>query len=172
LFSRDFSLASTEAWVRGESTNPKEWTKEKQPYLPYIITERSDDTVHFYYNLQGVEWVQDLLVKIAHEDTTFLKKIETIVLEKLKFIRPIYEKGIILDSAQLKRFIKELEEGYPWVEVRKYTKSKGSYGCFMQRFRYSYKKVFAKTVSIFRRFIICFTYRGDLNGKNPLQRKA
>lgn len=117
LFSRDFSLASTEAWVRGESTNPKEWTKEKQPYLPYIITERSDDTVHFYYNLQGVEWVQDLLVKIAHEDTTFLKKIETIVLEKLKFIRPIYEKGIILDSAQLKRFIKELEEGYPWFEA-------------------------------------------------------
>lgn len=47
LFSRDFCLPSVEAWVRGESTNPTEWTSEKQPFLPYIVTERSDDTVHF-----------------------------------------------------------------------------------------------------------------------------
>lgn len=71
LFSRDFCLASVEAWVRGESTNPKGWTEKGQPFLPYIITQRSDDTVHFYYNLQGVDWVCDLLAKYARYDKKF-----------------------------------------------------------------------------------------------------
>src|SRR3989338_5566929 len=117
LFSRDFSLPSVEAWVRGESINPKGWTKEKQPYLPYIITERSDDTVHFYYNLQGVDWVCDLLAKQAHGDEAFLGKIEKTVLEKLTFIKPIYDKEKAIGLSFLKRFIKELEEGYPWFEA-------------------------------------------------------
>ncbi len=117
LFSRDFSLPSVEAWVRGESTNPKGWTKEKQPFLPYIITKRSDDTVHFYYDLQGVEWVQNLLVKLAREDKNFIPNIEKTVLEKLYFIRPIYEKEEPIDLTSLKRFLKELEGGYPWFEA-------------------------------------------------------
>ena len=74
LFSRDFSLPSVEAWVRGESTNPKGWITEKQPFLPYIITERSDDTVRFYYDLKGVAWVQNLLVKLAHKDNNFIRE--------------------------------------------------------------------------------------------------
>lgn len=117
LFSRDFSLPSVEVWVRGESTNPKGWTQEKQPFLPYILTERSDDTIHFYYNLQGVDWVQDLLVKLAREDKNFIEKIEKTVLEKLKYIRPIYEKEQAIGLSSLKRFIRELEDGYPWFEA-------------------------------------------------------
>src|SRR3989338_1617706 len=117
LFSRDFSLPSVEAWVRGESNNPKGWTKKSQPFLPYIITERSDDTIHFYYNLQGVNWVCNLLSKLAHEDKRFLRKIEKTVLQKLSYIRPIYEKENSIDLSSLKRFIKELEEGYPWFEA-------------------------------------------------------
>jgi phosphohistidine swiveling domain-containing protein len=117
LFSRDFSLPSVEAWVRGESTNPKEWTIEKQPFLPYIITERSDDTVHFYYDLEGVEWVQNLLVKFARENMDFIPQIERTVLEKLNFIKPIYEREEAIDLPTLKRFLKELEVGYPWFEA-------------------------------------------------------
>lgn len=117
LFSRDFCLASIEAWVRGESTNPKGWTKLKQPFLPFIVTERSDDTVHFYYDLQGVEWVQDLLAKLAKENKGFLKKVETTVLKKLRYIRPIYEEEKTLKQSELKRFLKELEAGYPWFEA-------------------------------------------------------
>lgn len=117
LFSRDFSLPSVEAWVRGESTNLKGWTKEKQPFLPYIITERSDDTVHFHYNLQGVEWITDLLSKLAHKDNNFLKKTEKTVLSKLTYLRPIYEKEKELNLSSLKKFIRELEEGYPWFEA-------------------------------------------------------
>jgi len=117
LFSRDFSLPSVEAWVRGESINPKGWTKKSQPFLPYIVTERSDDTIHFYYNLQGVEWVCNLLSDLAHKDKSFLKKIEKTVLQKLTYIRPIYEKEQAIDLSSLKRFIKELENGYPWFEA-------------------------------------------------------
>jgi phosphoenolpyruvate synthase/pyruvate phosphate dikinase len=117
LFSRDFCLSSVETWVRGESTNSKEWTDEKQPFLPYIITERSDDTVHFYYDLEGVEWVQNLLVKLANKDKKFILKIEKTVLDKLSFIRPIYENEEIITLPTLKRFIKELEAGYPWFEA-------------------------------------------------------
>ncbi|OGD89583.1 hypothetical protein A3D81_01915 [Candidatus Curtissbacteria bacterium RIFCSPHIGHO2_02_FULL_40_17] len=117
LFSRDFSFPSVEAWVRGESTNPKQWTDKKQPFLPYIVTERSDDTVHFYYDLEGVEWVQDLLVKLAREDKGFIKGVEKTVLEKLKYIRPIYEKEEAINLLELKRFLRELEDGYPWFEA-------------------------------------------------------
>jgi phosphohistidine swiveling domain-containing protein len=117
LFARDFCLPSVEAWVRGESTNPKGWTKLKQPFLPYIVTERFDDTIRFNYDLRGVDWVCDLLSNLAHEDKNFLKKVEETVLKKLKFIRPIYEKEKAVPLPKLKRFLKELEEGYPWFEA-------------------------------------------------------
>ena len=117
LFARDFCLASVEAWIRGESTNPKGWTDLKQPFLPYIITERFDDTIRFNYDLQGVDWVCDLLSKLAHQDKSFLKKIEKTVLEKLKYIRPIYEKEKAISLPELKIFLKELEDGYPWFEA-------------------------------------------------------
>ncbi|MBI5123258.1 hypothetical protein HZA75_05365 [Candidatus Roizmanbacteria bacterium] len=117
LFARDFCLPSVEAWVRGESTNPKGWTNLKQPFLPYIITERFDDTIRFNYDLQGVDWVCNLLSKLEHQDKLFLKKIEETVLEKLKYIRPIYEKERAISLPELKRFLKGLEEGYPWFEA-------------------------------------------------------
>jgi len=117
LFARDFCLPSVEAWVRGESTNPKGWTNLKQPFLPYIITERFDDTIRFNYDLQGVEWVCNLLSKLAHKDKLFLKKVETMVLKKLKFIRSIYEKESAIPLPELKKFLKKLEAGYPWFEA-------------------------------------------------------
>ena len=117
LFARDFCLPSVEAWVRGESTNPKGWTNQKQPHLPYIITERLDDTIRFNYDLQGVDWVCNLLSKLAHQDKNFLNKIETIVLEKLRYIKPIYEKENAISLPELRKFLKELEDGFPWFEA-------------------------------------------------------
>lgn len=102
---------------KGRSTNPKGWTNLTQPFLPYIITERFEDTIRFNYDLQGVDWVCNLLSKLAHKDGSFLKNIEKTVLEKLKFIRPIYEKESAISLSELKRFLKELEDGYPWFEA-------------------------------------------------------
>lgn len=117
LFSRDFSLSSVEIWLRGEAINPKEWTDQKQPFLPYEIAQRSDDTIHFYYNLQGVDWACNLLLKLSKEDKNFIPKIERKVLEKLSFIRPIYEKEKAISLPKLKRFLREYEEGFSWFEA-------------------------------------------------------
>lgn len=117
LFSRDFCLPSVEIWLRGECTNPKGWTDKKQPFLPYEIAQRADDTIHFYYNLQGVNWACDLLVKLSRENTNFIPRIEKTVLEKLKYIRPIYEKEQLIALSALKRFLREYEEGFPWFEA-------------------------------------------------------
>ena len=59
----------------------------------------------------------NLLSKLAHQDKNFLKLIEKTVLKKLKYIRPIYEKEKIISLPELKIFLKELEEGYPWFEA-------------------------------------------------------
>ncbi len=117
IFSRDFSLPSVEAWVRGESTNPKGWTQKMQPFLPYIVTQRADNTVAFFYDLVGVTWIQDLLIDTARKNRTFVQTIGTTVLKKLSYIRPIYEMEEPIGLSELKRFIKELEAGYPWFEA-------------------------------------------------------
>lgn len=116
-FSRDLCLSSVEAWVRGETINPKGWTKQQQPFLPYIIAQRTDDTVIFYYDQKGVEWIQNLLVKFAKSDSLFLEKIAITVVKKIEYIRPIYEEGKSIKLPLLKRFLIELEEGYPWFEA-------------------------------------------------------
>ena len=117
LFSRDFCLPSVEIWIRGECTNPKGWTEKKQPFLPYEVAERADDTIHFYYNLQGVDWACDLLAKLSREDKNFIPKLEKTVVEKLSFIKPIYEKEEAISLSMLKRFFVEYEEGFPWFEA-------------------------------------------------------
>lgn len=117
LFSRDFSLPSVEIWIRGECTNPKGWTDHKQPFLPYEVAQRQDDTVHFYYNMQGVTWACDLLVKLSRKDKNFIAKLEKTVLKKLKYIRPIYEKEKPIKLSALKRFLREYENGFPWFEA-------------------------------------------------------
>ncbi|MBI2036360.1 hypothetical protein HYT17_01915 [Candidatus Microgenomates bacterium] len=117
LFSRDFSLPLVEIWLRGECTNPKGWTDQKQPFLPYQVVQRTDDTVHFYYNLQGVTWACELLAKLSRKDKNFIPKIEKTVLEKVSFIKPIYERGEAIPLLKLKRFLQELEDGWPWFEA-------------------------------------------------------
>ncbi len=117
FFSRDFCLASVEAWVRGEVTNPKQWTELSQPALPYIVTERSNDTVHFWYDLKGVEWIQDLIVQKIQESPEFLQDIQDKVLERVNYLEPIYAAENELAENELKEFIEKVEEAYAWFEV-------------------------------------------------------
>jgi len=118
FFSRDFSLPSVEAWVRGEDLAPEIWTngKEKHSFLPYIITVRDDDTVAFNYHFDLVEWHQDLLVRLATDSKDFPDHVAKMVEEKISFIRPIYEAGKPINHSDLVRFLKELEESYPWLD--------------------------------------------------------
>jgi phosphohistidine swiveling domain-containing protein len=117
VFSRDFSLATIEIWYRGESINPKQWTEEKQPVLPYMVFERSEGTVHCYYDKRGVRWVKDLLLTKARHDQMFLFNLEETVLKKLEYLRPIYEEERVLNTPELVKFLALFEEGYPWFEA-------------------------------------------------------
>src|SRR5437868_3338208 len=92
LFSRDFCLPTVEIWIRGECMNPKGWTGEKQPFMPYQVAERADGTIHFYYNMQGVMWGADILLQQAKADKNFILNIEKEIRENLSSIKPIYEK--------------------------------------------------------------------------------
>ena len=117
FFTRDFSLPALEVWYRGETITPKQWTEQKQPHLPYIIFERNDDTVACYYNQKGVDWAQQLLLETAKKDKNFIGNLCQIIPKKLEFIRPLYEKPVAINHKELVRFLKELEEYYPWFEA-------------------------------------------------------
>lgn len=114
LFSRDFSLPTVEIWMQGEVYGSKgKWTNQDQPFLPYEVAERADGATHFYYNLQGVEWACDLLLRFS-QDKDFLPNLEKIIKEKLVFIEPIYEKQKAIPISKLKQFITAFENGLPW----------------------------------------------------------
>lgn len=112
LLSRDFSLPSVEAWVNGEVASAKKWMKNEQSLLPYIIAERSDNTVHFYYDLGGPISLPGYLIKRAREDKAFIPQIAKTVVSNIPFIRSVYEKEQAVDLDQLKRFMRQLKEAY------------------------------------------------------------
>ena len=58
-----------------------------------------------------------MLSKLAHKNKSFLKIIEKTVIEKLKYIQPIYEKENAISLKKLIIFLKKLEDGYPWFEA-------------------------------------------------------
>ncbi len=116
-FTRDFSLVAVEAWYRGETSVKKEWTENMQPHLPYIFFKREDGTTTCYYDLAGVNWVKEELLKKAKEDEGFVRRVAATVHEKLRFIRPAYEKGIPLEHQDLVTFLEDLEAYYPWFEA-------------------------------------------------------
>ena len=62
-FVRDFTLVNLEVWWRGEVRNDKIWTKEHQPFLPYIIFEKTEEIVNGFYDPEGIEWIKRLLLK-------------------------------------------------------------------------------------------------------------
>lgn len=193
LFSRDFSLPSIEAWVKGESTNPKGWTDKKQPFLPYIIVENADDTIHFFYNMQGVDWVCDLLIKLSKQDRKFIPKIEQGVLEKLRFIRPIYENGQAIPLPELRKFIKAYQYGFPWFEAMWLyfemdpARIQGLHLDSMKKLRTSTDKLCGGTDTIIRKSLakifpslgflssylhIYEIFNGKIPSKNELQKRA
>jgi len=117
VFTRDFSLAMLEVWYRGEAHNPKPWSGEKQPFLPYIIFQRSDGTVRSYYDSRGINWIKNHIKEKVKQDAAFLKHLEQNVKEKLGSIQLIYENGESLSKKDLLKFIENFEIAYPWIEA-------------------------------------------------------
>lgn len=115
FFSRDFTLVTTEIWWRGETINPKIWTDRKQPYLPYIIFENTGPVINGYYDPRGIKWIEQVLINKGVQTGSFAF-VETTFRQKIKKLKPIYEKQPFLNRRELLEFLKQYEDIWPWFE--------------------------------------------------------
>ncbi len=116
-FSRDFCLAAIELAANLEGWRDKPWYVELPTHSPHLVCERADGTVNWYYHPKAWNWMNRQLVLSVQKDPDFLKKVEQNVLDKISFIRPIFEAERELSLEKLKRFIREFWGAYPWVEA-------------------------------------------------------
>lgn len=116
VFSRDFSVAAIQIATRGESMLEKPWTKGKRGYSPHIIGERTDGTIHWYYHPAAWEWMKQQLIARCKEDKKFISKVEQHVRKGIVSFRSIYEKEEALPIKELKSFMNDFINAYPWIE--------------------------------------------------------
>jgi phosphohistidine swiveling domain-containing protein len=118
IFARDYCLALIQAWCGAESTDPRQWTDQKQPVVPYIIFERKKETVNCYMDLKnGTGWVKDELSRQAAADPDFVRKVATTFCRKTETLKTIWLKEQALELADLRVYLKELEEAWAWFEA-------------------------------------------------------
>ena len=117
VFTRDYSLPMLQVLYKGKAYNEKPWSGKRQPFLPYIVFVREDDTVKNYYDPRGMEWIKNHIKENIKLNKDFLNELEKQVNEKLKPIQPIYEAESPLSKEKLLEFIKNLEISYPWTET-------------------------------------------------------
>ncbi len=116
VFSRDFSLPMVEIWYRSEAMVPKPWNQKAVPIQPFLVLERSNGTVSSYYHSNGLKWVNDSLIAAVQKDPNFLHRFLNSVIFRIEKIRPVYESNRVLSLEELKRFLTDFENGYPWIE--------------------------------------------------------
>lgn len=114
--ARDFTLVVMEIWERGEVSNPKIWTDEKQPYLPYIISENTGPVVNGYYDFRGIKWIVQLL-KERIKKTGNLDFVEIPFRRELKKLKSVYEKPRALNKKDLLAFLKQSQVVWVWFEA-------------------------------------------------------
>lgn len=74
-FARDFSLPLIQLWTRGESTDARQWTEETQPFIPYIVFERTHKTINCYMDSEGIMRIKSKLSDYIEEDDQYIKSL-------------------------------------------------------------------------------------------------
>ncbi len=116
-FSRDFSLVSLEIWWRGEVKNEKIWTRERQPFLPYIVFEKKKDTVDSFYDPRGISWIKHLLLERINDDKNFLFYLEKNFFEGFSLLKNIFDVRSRLNHSELCNYFHLYEKNYIWFEA-------------------------------------------------------
>ena len=116
-FTRNFTLVTMQIWSRAETIDKKIWTKEKQPFLPYIVVEGSEGLVSCYYDFRGVAWLKDLLICRSNEDSTFISYLQSEIERHFGLVRNIFTKSSVLAIDGLQAFLKNLELAWIWFEA-------------------------------------------------------
>lgn len=117
IFTRDMLLSLAQIWYRGEATNSKQWTKEKQPHMPFIVFEKTPDTVYVYYDIEGVVWIKNLILKRAREDKTFISMLKKNIEDRLPYCEDIFTNMKPLSKKEFIRFVEFIEEYWIWFEI-------------------------------------------------------
>ncbi len=115
--ARDFCLPHIEAWCKGESTDPRVWTDKQQPYNPYILFEKTEDTVNCYMDPRGFNWIQDELKNQLKKDQKFVEKIVKKYFEVYGKTQESWEKEKTLSHEELAQFIQNYQEGWSLYEA-------------------------------------------------------
>ncbi len=117
MFSRDFTLVNMEIWYRGEVLDDKIWTNERQPFLPYIVFEKTEDSVNSFYDPRGIKWIKNLLLKKVKSDNNFLFRLEKNFLEGFAKVKNIFDKQLELNHKGFCQYLELYEQSYVWFEA-------------------------------------------------------
>ena len=115
--ARDFCLANIESWCKGESTYPRLWTEKQQPFKPYILFEKDEQTVNCYMDPRGFTWIKEELKRQVKKYPKFVEKIVKKYFEVYGKTKPLWEKEKILSHEELVKFIENDKEGWPLYEA-------------------------------------------------------
>ncbi len=115
--ARDFCLTNIESWCKGESTYPRLWTEKQQPYKPYILFEKDENTVTSYMDPRGFQWIEGEIKKQIKKDPQFVQKLVERYFEVYGRTKPIWEEEKILSYEELTEFVNNDKEGWPLYEA-------------------------------------------------------
>jgi phosphoenolpyruvate synthase/pyruvate phosphate dikinase len=117
MFSRDVCLALVEVWCSGESTDPRQWTMNQQPKLPYILFEREGETTNCYMDPAGISWVKAELARLYDADPNFPMRCLEGFYKRAEYPRSIWLKQATLSRKELLDFLEKLKDLWVWYEA-------------------------------------------------------
>lgn len=114
-FTRDFTLAVVETWCLAETIHPKGWTQKTQPYMPYVVAERYEHSVSFYYDSRGITWLKEELTAEISQKPKLIFEMADHYKEACRFLRESTTKASF-SREELGDFLKKLERFWVWFE--------------------------------------------------------
>lgn len=117
LFARDFCLPLIETWCRAETTDPRQWTDEPNPRLPYQIFVFENGFVTDYVDETGVDWIKQELARHLATDPLYANFITKEFLHRAHLLEPFLEKGEPLSRPVLADYLARLRDAWAWFEA-------------------------------------------------------
>ena len=115
--ARDFCLPHIEIWCRGETTVPKPYSNGLNPVKPYILFERTDETVHCYMDPRGFSWIEGELRKKLKKEPGYIKRAARKYVEIYSRIQAQWEAEKALSRDPLARFMRIYLQGWAYYEA-------------------------------------------------------
>ncbi len=116
-FTRDFSLGLLQLWSAGETTDPRQWTKKQQPFLPYVVFWRKNGIVEVYVNQKGIDWCKTELMKTVKSDPRFVGRVARECLSRFTEVKPLLISKKVMSLSELKLFAERVRTFWVWFEA-------------------------------------------------------